>query len=812
MEIFTQGGRQAKVVDEPLEQPLCNGREGDAMDTRGALRILLIEDSAVFVLSVQHMLEQVEPKWRLEAVNTLVDGLMLLARDRVDLVLLDLTLPDSEAESTFRRLSRQVPNVPVVILSSSQDTALAVSTLRQGAMDYLVKDQVTPSVLAQAVRRALERKQAEAEALRQAGLLGNIRDAIISTDLEQQILSWSKGAEVLYQWTAQEALGRHTAALLHTEYLTTSQPQATEEILSEGHWQGELRQTRRDGATIIVHSSVSLLCDRQGEAEGLVVVNRDITERKRVEDALEEALRDSHKHQEETLALLKGTRAILSLNSFHEVSRTIVDQCRELVGARAGVLTLRNEQESRTEALVLATGVFQVAFDPELFVPLHGMREEAYRNGRVVWENRATRNPLRDFSPDCDADDESILFAPLLIDGQVAGLLGLVDKENGFSQEDSRIASAFTELISVALVNSRIRESLISSEERFRSLASSASDAIISIDGENRIAFWNQAAELLFGYTEQEALGRSFLWLFPEHSKAHIEEQLGNVRDEEFARLTNLSRESTGLRKDGREFPLELSLAAWRSGGEIFLTGIARDLSERKQAQQMQADMIRTVVHDLSNPIAAIQAALELAPVESGELGPRMVEYVHIMKRNTERLSGLTRNLMEAARIDTGDLALRKEPIVLGPFLAEFALLERPVCQEKKIRCTVELPDQPVWVEADRGRLEEIVSNLLENAIKFTPLDGTILLSLETEGEWAILSVTDNGPGIAPEHLPHLFERFYRGSGKHHGSGLGLFIVRWLVEAHGGTIQAQSEIGRGASFQVRLPLIPAPAS
>ncbi|MEI6510011.1 MAG: PAS domain S-box protein [bacterium] len=782
------------------------------MDTRGALRILLIEDSAVFILSVQHMLEQVEPKWSVEAVNTLADGLRRLARGRIDLVLLDLTLPDSEAESTFRRLSPQAPHLPVVILSSSIDTALAVSTLRQGAMDYLMKEQVTPSSLAQAVRRALERKQSEAEALRQAGLLGNIRDAIISTNLDQGILSWSKGAELLYQWTAQEVLGRPIFSLLQTEYLTTSQSQATQMILSEGHWHGELQQTRKDGAMIIVHSSVSLLRDRQGEAEGCVVVNRDITERKRVEDALEEALRESHMHQEETLALLKGTRAILSLNSFHEVSKTIVDQCRELVGARIGLLTLRNEQESRTEALVLTTGEVNVAFDLDRFLPIDGFRADTYRSGRVVWENQVTRSPLRDFSPGCDAGMESVLFAPLLVDGQVAGLLGLVDKRNGFNQEDSRIASVFTELISVALVNRRIRESLISSEERFRLLASSASDAIISFDGKNRITFWNQAAERLFGYTEKEALSRSFLWLFPEPYQSRLEEQLGFVREGDADKLTNRSMEWNGLHKDGREFPLELSMAAWRSGGESYLTGIVRDLSERKQAQQMQADMIRTVVHDLSNPIAAIHAALELAPVEKNELGAKMSEYVFIMKRNAERLSGLTRNLMEAARIDTGDLILRKEPIVLGPFLAEFAQLEGPVCQEKKIRCAVELPDRPVWVEADRGRLEEIVANLVDNAIKFTPADGTILLSLQTEAEWAILSVTDNGPGIEPEHLPHIFERFFRGSGKHHGSGLGLFIVRWLVEAHGGTIQARSEIGHGASFEVRLPLIPAPFS
>lgn len=782
------------------------------MDIRDALRILLIEDSAVFVATVQHMLEQIEPKWRLEAAKTLAEGLRRLARGRVDLVLLDLTLPDSDAESTFHRLSPHALHIPVVILSATQDTALAVSTLRQGAMDYLVKEQVTPPSLAQAVRRALERKRAEAEALHQAGLLGNIHDAIISTDLEQRILSWSKGAEVLYQWTAQEALGRDATALLKTEYLTTNLSQAAAMILSEDYWQGELRQTRKDGATIIAHSSVSLRHNHQGEAEGLVLVNRDITERKRAEDALEEALRESHKHQAETLALLKGTRAILSLHSFHDASRSIVDQCRELVGARVGLLTLRSEHESQTEALVLTTGTYHVAFDPDLFVPIGGLRADAYRSGRAVWENKMTRSPVRDFSPTDDGIIDNILLAPLLIDGQVAGLLGLADKASGFNQDHSQIASAFTELISVALVNSRTRESLISSEERFRSLASSASDAIISIDAENRIAFWNQAAERLFGYTEEEVLGRSFECLFPANDRARMEEQLSFVREEDSAKSTHLSIESTGLRKDGREFPLELSIAAWRSGGKSFLTAIIRNLSESKKARLLQADMIRTVVHDLSNPIAAIHAALELAPVEAGEMGLWMNEYMQIMKRNTERLSSLTRNLMEAARIDTGDLALRKEPIVLGPFLAEFNQLQKSSLQEKKIRCTVELPDQPVWVEADRGRMEEIVSNLLGNAIKFTPAEGSIVLSLETEEEWAVLSVTDNGPGIEPEHLPHLFERFYRGSGKHHGSGLGLFIVRWLVEAHGGTIQVHSEIGHGASFQVRLPLVAAPAS
>jgi two-component system sensor histidine kinase CiaH len=138
-------------------------------------------------------------------------------------------------------------------------------------------------------------------------------------------------------------------------------------------------------------------------------------------------------------------------------------------------------------------------------------------------------------------------------------------------------------------------------------------------------------------------------------------------------------------------------------------------------------------------------------------------------------------------------------------FLAETCRAEETLLAGKNQHLELELPVGPVPFQGDRGKLEEVLTNLLGNAYKFAPNESTIRIRLAVEGEEAVVTVSDNGPGIAREHLPHLFDRFYHVA-QNHCSGLGLFIAKWIVEAHGGTISVQSEVGKGTSFTVRLPL------
>jgi PAS domain S-box-containing protein len=229
------------------------------------------------------------------------------------------------------------------------------------------------------------------------------------------------------------------------------------------------------------------------------------------------------------------------------------------------------------------------------------------------------------------------------------------------------------------------------------------------------------------------------------------------------------------------------------------------DVTERKQAEQTQTDMIRAVAHDLSNPIAAIQATMELVPPLMKQ-NPTMGRYIEVIERNAMRLGQLTQNLLDAARIDVGELQLNKELVDLVVFLAEICKAEESILAGKEQCFDLQLPTGPMPFQGDRGRLEEVVVNLLGNAYKFAPRGTTITIRLAAEEHQAVLTVSNCGPGISSEHLPHIFDRFFRAGQQGQGSGLGLFIAKWMVEAHGGTISVQSEAGKGTTFTVQLPL------
>ncbi|UCB52855.1 MAG: PAS domain S-box protein, partial [Candidatus Zixiibacteriota bacterium] len=181
---------------------------------------------------------------------------------------------------------------------------------------------------------------------------------------------------------------------------------------------------------------------------------------------------------------------------------------------------------------------------------------------------------------------DNVLFAPLISEGKAVGLLGLANKPGGFSQDDARIASAFGELAAVALQNSRTLEELEHSEERFRSVAQTANDAVITVDRTGNIVFWNRAAEITFGYSFDEVMGKPLTLIVPERFHRSHQEGMKHVLSTGETKLIGKTVEMAGLKRDESEFPLELSIATWKSGEEVFFTGILRDITERKRAEQ----------------------------------------------------------------------------------------------------------------------------------------------------------------------------------------------------------------------------------
>ncbi len=300
---------------------------------------------------------------------------------------------------------------------------------------------------------------------------------------------------------------------------------------------------------------------------------------------LDKTLKDSRQREAEITALLEGAKTVLEYQEFNKTARALFDSCKKLLGASAGYVALSSADEVENKLLFLDSGGLPCSVDPNLPMPIRGMRGEVYRSGRTAYDNTFNESQWATLLPEGHSRLDNVLFAPLSIKGKVLGLLGLSNKPGGFTENDARLASAFGELAAVALLNSRTFQSLEESEERFRSVAQTANDAILSADQEGKIVFWNQAAEKVFGYLPEEVLGKALTLNIPERLRERHRAGMNRVLLTGESQLIGKTVEQVGLRKDGTEFPIELSLSSWKTGEGNFFTAIIRDITERKKTE-----------------------------------------------------------------------------------------------------------------------------------------------------------------------------------------------------------------------------------
>lgn len=231
----------------------------------------------------------------------------------------------------------------------------------------------------------------------------------------------------------------------------------------------------------------------------------------------------------------------------------------------------------------------------------------------------------------------------------------------------------------------------------------------------------------------------------------------------------------------------------------------ARLYREARAAVRAREEMMAVLSHDLRNPLNVFALSMRaLQPVAAGD--PRKRETLARADRAYRRMKGLLEDLLDASRIDEGTLRLNPVPGDLAAAIAETLELQRPVAAEKGI--TLELQVEPLSLRFDRERISQVLTNLIGNALKFTPSGGSIMVACQACGGAAVVTVTDTGPGIPEENLSHVFDRFWQSDGQERrsGIGLGLTIARGIVEAHGGSIKARNAHGHGACFQFTLPL------
>lgn len=243
---------------------------------------------------------------------------------------------------------------------------------------------------------------------------------------------------------------------------------------------------------------------------------------------------------------------------------------------------------------------------------------------------------------------------------------------------------------------------------------------------------------------------------------------------------------------------------------------ITSNIEDLERSDRLRRELIANVSHDLRSPLASVQGYVETILMKEPDLAPeRRREFLETIYKNTTRLNQLVGELFELSILDARQRVPEREPLSLAELVQDVVLKFRPLADERGVLLSVEEPRGLSFVLADAGMLDRALSNLVDNAVHYTPPEGSVQVRVGNGGDLVTVTVTDSGPGIPDEDLPYVFDRFYqveksRGS-ERAGSGLGLAIARRILEAHDGEISARSDPGRGATFEIRLPAWRAPA-
>lgn len=570
--------------------------------------------------------------------------------------------------------------------------------------------------------------------------------------------------------------------------------------------------------------------------EGLSVYFRDISVRKAAQIAS-----DVLAHAGKILSLSLDYESTLE-----EVARLVVpkfaDWCAiDLVDDEGAGILRRVAVVHSDPAKVQLARELQLNHPPKMDAP-HGVAR-VLRTGQPDWAANITDELLAAGTDDPETlrivrglQLRSFIAVPLSARGRTLGVLTLVHAESGrtYVQADVEVAEELGRRAGAAVDNARLLQSLREGEERKSAILESSLDCLVTMDAQGCIVDFNPVAERTFGYSRQEAIGQfvADLLVPPRLREQHLN---GLNRYLQTGEAVVLGRrlEMPALRADGTEIPIELAISVVRMEGRApFFTAFLRDITERKRSEEqreqlleaeraareeaervarMKDEFLATLSHELRTPLNAILGWSQLIN-RSTTSAEELASGLETIERNARAQAQLIEDLLDMSRIVSGKLNLEVGVVQPADFVQAAIESVRHAAEAKGIRLTAMFQPGAGTVRGDANRLQQIVWNLLSNAIKFTTRGGRIQVCVRRADSRVEIIVSDNGQGITPDFLPHVFDRFRQADSattrRHGGLGLGLSIVKQLVELHGGTVAAASDgLGTGATFTVQLPLL-----
>ena len=836
------------------------------------LTVLLIEDNPGDARLVREMLTATNgATFDLVHVDRLASGLTRLAVGGIDVILLDLTLPDSHGPDTLIRACGHAPDAPIVVMTSLDDEALGVRLMHEGAQDYLVKGQIDGNLLARAIRHAIERKRAE-EAVKQAEaryrnlfeeapgiyvLTRHEEGRPVITDCNQAFLSalgYTRG-EVLARPLADFYSPASQAALLGGGY----------QRALEGHFQTEERQlVARDGRVIETMLQARPELDTRGRVIGMRAMFVDITERKQAQEALA--------HERNLL-------------------RTLIDNLPDAIYVKdtEGRFVVGNQWVARVMGVAAPEALLGKSdfdfYPPELAAQFYADEQAIVGSGQPLIDREeplldlttgrrgwlsTTKAPLRDGSGNViglvgigrDVTERVQAQEALRRSARRLALLHAIDQATLTMQPVKTIAEAALRGLRQLAPCQRASVMLFEPTTGEGTMLAVQSDGETGLDSGQRIP---TEAYLIATMQRGEArVVADLLTLSPlppalQILRAEGFRSFANVPllvDGGLLGMLNLVWERPGACSPdhieiAREIADQLAIAIQQTRLREQVARHTAELEQRvaertaeltqreaalraandklKELDRFKSQFVSDVSHELRQPLTNIKTYLYL--LDRGKPEKR-VGYMETLNRETDLLQQLIEDLLHLSRVDLGKVRPVLASLDLNRLIGTLVADRTPLAAEHGLTLHTALAADMPPVLADAKMVTQVLTNLLANAMNYTPAGGTIVVSTaarrdgggaeergsggdtqyairNTPTEWVTFSVSDTGPGIAAEEQTRIFERFYRGEAARQsrasGTGLGLAICQELIQRHEGKITLESQVVQGSTFTVWLP-------
>jgi PAS domain S-box-containing protein len=775
------------------------------------------------------------------------EGLRLALEEHPDLLIVDQKMPKLSGLDILRALRENQCDIPAILITAYGSEAVIVEALRLGARDYITKPFDVDELLNAVDKTLREHEQERARVRAVEELEGRVKDLSTLYGVSQE-----KVLNLVVE-TAVHITGAEEGYLLLVDERSNELHLRAAQNMGDRYARDFKLQVDDTIAGRVVRTGEPVMFNYLEEEQrfkiktGYLVkslLNVPLRVRDRVIGVLgvDNQLSDNTFSRNDLLLLttLAGHAAIAIENArlFAMTKESLGRRMRELSAMQTIARDLNASLDAdRIASLVLLqalqmteaqTGMIGVLSEGFLTWTSRGYLTDALNDEKLApqWDEgiigRVTRTGQPVLSADVRSDQEvqwsppstrAQLTVPIRREDKVIGVIDLESAEAGvFGDDDLRFMMGLADHAAVALENARLFGAVVEEQWKTKLILRSIADGVYTVDRDLRILTLNPSAERLTGWREAEVMGRHCSEVFREQAEDGTllcTEQCQLLQAMETGKpITSSSPQRVLIGKDDRQIPIASSAAPLlgRDNRVIGAVAVFRDVSAERELDRMKSEFISMVSHQLRSPLASISASAEL--MLGSEVKPALQrEMLELIRTQCISLGKFIEDILNVSRLEAGWVQVRTEPVTLMPLIKRTVNLLKVKTDKHNFK-VITSGDVP-FVVGDAGKIEVILSNILENAVKYSPMGGNIVVEVRSDDDQVVTRVIDEGIGIPEDQLEKIFDRFHRvdsGDGQTiYGYGLGLYTSKKLTELQGGELWVQSKLGEGSCFTISFP-------